>query len=49
MLIVEQNANLALEIGDRGLVLESGNIVLQESAERLAKNDEIRRIYLGYE
>ncbi|MGE3992915.1 ABC transporter ATP-binding protein [Pseudorhodoplanes sp.] len=49
MLIVEQSANLALGIGDRGMVLESGNIVLQESAERLAQNDEIRRIYLGYE
>jgi len=49
MLIVEQNANLALAIADQGLVLESGQIVLRDNAARLSKNDEIRRIYLGYE
>jgi branched-chain amino acid transport system ATP-binding protein len=49
MLIVEQNANLALAVADRGLVLESGRIVLRDTASNLAGNDEVRRIYLGYE
>lgn len=49
MLIVEQSANLALEIADFGVVLESGQIVLRDSAQNLAGNDEVRRIYLGYE
>ncbi|MGB5905374.1 MAG: ABC transporter ATP-binding protein [Xanthobacteraceae bacterium] len=49
MLIVEQSANLALEVADSGVVLESGQIVLRDSARNLAGNDEVRRIYLGYE
>lgn len=49
MLIVEQSANLALDAADRGVVLESGQIVLRDSARNLAGNDEVRRIYLGYE
>ena len=49
MLIVEQNANLALAVADSGVVLESGRIVLRDSAANLAGNDEVRRIYLGYE
>ncbi len=49
MLIVEQSANLALEAADSGVVLESGQIVLRDSAQNLAGNDEVRRIYLGYE
>jgi branched-chain amino acid transport system ATP-binding protein len=49
MLIVEQSANLALAAADRGVVLESGQIVLRDSAQNLAGNDEVRRIYLGYE
>jgi branched-chain amino acid transport system ATP-binding protein len=49
MLIVEQNANLALAIADDGLVLESGSVVLRDTAVNLVGNDEVRRIYLGYE
>ena len=49
MLIVEQSANLALEVADSGVVLESGQIVLRDTARNLAGNDEVRRIYLGYE
>ncbi len=49
MLIVEQNANLALAIADDGLVLESGSVVLRDTAANLVGNDEVRRIYLGYE
>jgi len=49
MLIVEQNANLALAVADQGVVLESGSVVLRDSAANLTGNDEVRRIYLGYE
>jgi branched-chain amino acid transport system ATP-binding protein len=49
MLIVEQNANLALAVANSGVVLENGRIVLRDTAENLAGNDEVRRIYLGYE
>ena len=49
MLIVEQSANLALDAADSGVVLESGEIVLRDSAQNLAGNDEVRRIYSGYE
>ena len=47
MLIVEQNAQLALSIANRGYVLESGSISVQGTAENLAQNDAIRRAYLG--
>jgi branched-chain amino acid transport system ATP-binding protein len=47
MLVVEQNANLALGIATRGYVLETGTIVTSGSAEELAGNDEVRRAYLG--
>ncbi len=47
MLVVEQNANLALGIATRGYVLETGTIVTSGSAEDLAGNDEVRRAYLG--
>lgn len=47
MLIVEQNALLALNIADRAYVLESGVIVNSGSAEELRANDSIRKAYLG--
>jgi branched-chain amino acid transport system ATP-binding protein len=47
MLIVEQNAGLALEIAQRGYVLETGRIVVSGSADELENNDEVRRAYLG--
>jgi branched-chain amino acid transport system ATP-binding protein len=47
MLVVEQNAGLALEIAKRGYVLEVGQIVVTGSAEELAHNDDVRRAYLG--
>ena len=47
MLIVEQNANLALEIADRGFVLEAGRTVLSGSADELAGDEAVRRAYLG--
>jgi branched-chain amino acid transport system ATP-binding protein len=47
ILIVEQNARLALQACDFGYVLESGRIVLHDRAERLLANDAVRKAYLG--
>ncbi len=47
LLLVEQNARLALEVSHRGYVMESGNIVLSDSAEALLKNSKIQECYLG--
>ena len=45
--LVEQNAHQALRIADRGYVLENGKIVLTDSAERLLRNPEVQKAYLG--
>ena len=45
--VVEQNLAHALSVASRGYVLETGNIVLEGSAEELLHNDEVRRAYLG--
>jgi branched-chain amino acid transport system ATP-binding protein len=45
--MVEQNANMALSIADRGYVLQTGRIVLSDTAENLLQNEELRRAYLG--
>jgi branched-chain amino acid transport system ATP-binding protein len=47
MLVVEQNAGLALDIAQRGYVLETGSIVASGTAAELAGNDDIRKAYLG--
>ena len=47
MLVVEQNANLALEIAGRGYVLEAGQVVLSGSSNDLRTNDAVREAYLG--
>jgi branched-chain amino acid transport system ATP-binding protein len=47
ILLVEQNAAMALSIAGRGYVLETGGIVLEGSARDLADNPEVRRAYLG--
>jgi branched-chain amino acid transport system ATP-binding protein len=47
MLVVEQNANMALSIADRGYVLQTGRIVLEGKASELAGHEELRRAYLG--
>lgn len=47
ILLVEQNASLALSIADYGYVLETGRIVLEDKAERLRGSEEMRRSYLG--
>ena len=45
--MVEQNANMALSIADRGWVLQTGKVVLDDSAEALLANPELRASYLG--
>ena len=47
VLLVEQNANLALSVADKGYVLETGNIVLSDDAEALLENELVRKAYLG--
>jgi branched-chain amino acid transport system ATP-binding protein len=47
ILLVEQNAAMALSIAHRGYVLETGSIVLSGTAGQLAENAEVRRAYLG--
>ena len=47
ILLVEQNAKLALKSADRGYVLEKGRIVLQDSGDKLLSNSDVRKIYLG--
>jgi branched-chain amino acid transport system ATP-binding protein len=47
ILLVEQNALMALDIADRGYVLETGTIVLQDEANALSKNEQVRKTYLG--
>ena len=45
--LVEQNANLALKLADRGYVMETGRITLADTAANLLENEEVRRAYLG--
>lgn len=45
--LVEQNANLALQVANRGYVMENGKIVLEDSAENLLSNEEVKKAYLG--
>jgi len=45
--LVEQNANQALKLADRGYVMENGHITLVDSAENLLANDDVRKAYLG--
>jgi len=45
--LVEQNANLALQVAHRGYVMENGRIVLTDNAKNLLSNEDIRKAYLG--
>jgi branched-chain amino acid transport system ATP-binding protein len=45
--MVEQNANMALSIADYGYVLQTGEVVLQGSAQRLRDNQMVQQAYLG--
>jgi len=46
--LVEQNANRALQIADRGYVLETGKVVLEDTGANLLTNDAVRKAYLGH-
>ena len=48
MLVVEQNANIALDLADRAYVLEAGETVLSGAADALRNDDAVRKAYLGY-
>ena len=45
--LVEQNANLALKIANRGYVMENGRIIMADAAENLLANEDVRKAYLG--
>jgi len=45
--LVEQNANQALKLADRGYVMENGRITLVDDADALLENDDVRKAYLG--
>ena len=47
ILVVEQNANKALKVADRGYVLETGNIIISDTAENMRKDDTVQKAYLG--
>jgi branched-chain amino acid transport system ATP-binding protein len=47
ILLVEQNAHMALEIADRGYIMQTGTILLADTAANLAANEQVRQAYLG--
>jgi branched-chain amino acid transport system ATP-binding protein len=47
ILLVEQNARMALQFAQRGYVLETGNIVLEGKSEDLLANPDVKKAYLG--
>jgi branched-chain amino acid transport system ATP-binding protein len=49
VLLIEQNAQMALQTADRGYVIETGEIVLEDEAKKLLGNDQVRKAYLGEE
>lgn len=49
ILLVEQNATMALSIAHRGYVLQTGTIALEDSAENLKQNEMVQKVYLGIE
>ena len=49
VLLVEQNALMALDVASRGYVLQTGQIILQDSAQNLRTNEMVRKAYLGEE
>lgn len=49
ILLVEQNSNAALSVAHRGYVVETGHIVMSDTAENLRKSEEVKKAYLGLE
>ena len=48
MLVVEQNAAMALDLADRAYLIETGRVALAGSSSEIKSNDAVRRSYLGY-
>ena len=49
ILLVEQNARMALDIADHGYIMEAGRIVLKGTSQELKENDDVKELYLGLE
>ena len=47
ILLVEQNARMALQVASRGYVIQTGEVVLSDTAENLQKNEMVRKAYMG--
>ena len=47
ILLVEQNANMALQVASRGYVLETGTVALEGSAKELREDPKVKSVYLG--
>ena len=47
ILLVEQNARMALDIADYGYIMEAGRIVLKGTSKELKENDDVKELYLG--
>ena len=48
MLVVEQNAAMALDLADHAYLIETGRVVLSGTADQIKSNDAVQRSYLGY-
>jgi len=47
ILLVEQNARMALQVASRGYVIQTGKVVLDDSADSLNENEMVRKVYMG--
>ena len=47
VVLIEQNANMALKIADYGYVMQTGNIIIEGAGEELLRNEEVKKAYLG--
>ena len=47
LLLVEQNARMALNVAEHGFILETGSIIMKDRCENIKKNDMVRKAYLG--
>ena len=47
ILLVEQNARMALNVAEHGFILETGSIIMKDRCENIKKNDMVRKAYLG--
>jgi len=47
VLVMEQNSDIALRVADRGYVMQTGSIIIEDTCENLLKNQQMRNLYLG--